>query len=252
MSGHSKWSTIKRKKAAADAKRGKLFTKLAREIAVAAREGGPELETNFKLRLVVEKAKAANMPKDNIERAIRRGAGLEKGEALEEITYEGYGPHGVALLVHVLTDNRNRAVSAVRRTFTRYGGSLGETGCVAWLFESKGYLTVEPNDHDPEQLFEVAVEAGAEDVVISDDLVEIYTDVGNFSQVRDALRTEGIPLESAQLSMIPKSLVSLGEKETMQVMHLIDALEGLDDVQEVYSNLEIPDEIMLKYEHEMA
>jgi len=252
MSGHSKWSTIKRKKSAADAKRGKLFTKLGKEIAVAAREGGPDPDSNFKLRLAIDNAKSANMPKDNIERAIRRGAGLEKGEALEEITYEGYGPHGVALLVHVLTDNRNRAVSGVRRMFARHGGSLGEVGCVAWLFESKGYLTVEPDDHDPEQLFDVAVEAGAEDVVIGDNLVEIYTDLSSFRQVRDALRTEGIALESAQLSMIPKSVMTLGEKETIQVMGLIDDLEELDDVQEVYSNLEIPDEIMLKYEQQSA
>ncbi|MBC7250576.1 MAG: YebC/PmpR family DNA-binding transcriptional regulator [Anaerolineae bacterium] len=252
MSGHSKWSTIKRKKAAMDAKRGKLFTKLGRELAIAAREGGPDPEVNFKLRLVIEKAKAANMPKENIERAIRRGAGLEKGEALEEVTYEGYGPHGVALLVHVVTDNRNRAVSEVRRTFSRHGGNLGEAGCVAWLFESKGYLTVEPNDHAPEQLFEAAVEAGAEDVVISDDLVEIYTDPSNFNQVRDALIAAGITPDSAQLSMIPKSLMSLGVKETTQVMSLIDALEELDDVQEVYSNLEITDEVLLQYEQEKA
>jgi len=235
-----------------DAKRGKLFTKLGRELAIAAREGGPDPEANFKLRLVIEKAKAANMPKDNIERAIRRGAGLEKGEALEEVTYEGYGPHGVALLVHVVTDNRNRAVSEVRRTFSRHGGNLGEAGCVAWLFESKGYLTVEPNDHAPEQLFEAAVEAGAEDVVISDDLVEIYTDPSNFHQVRDALIAAGITPDSAQLSMIPKSLMSLGVKETTQVMGLIDALEELDDVQEVYSNLEISDEVLLQYEQEKA
>jgi YebC/PmpR family DNA-binding regulatory protein len=252
MSGHSKWSTIKRKKGAADAKRGKLFTKLGKEISIVAREGGPDPDTNFRLRLIMEKAKAANMPKDNIARAIRRGAGLEKGETLEEVTYEGYGPNGVALLVHALTDNRNRAVSGVRRTFARHGGSLGETGCVAWLFESKGYLTVEPNDHDPERLFEVAVEAGAEDVVISDDLVEIYTDLSSFNQVRDVLGVEGIALESAQLSMIPKSLMTLGEKQTMQVMDLIDDLEDLDDVQEVYSNLEISDEIMLRYEQERA
>jgi YebC/PmpR family DNA-binding regulatory protein len=252
MSGHSKWSTIKRKKGVADAKRGKLFTKLGKEIAIAAREGGPDPDSNFKLRLAVDNAKSANMPKDNIARAIRRGAGLEKGEALEEVTYEGYGPHGVALLVHVLTDNRNRAVSGVRRTFTRHGGNLGEVGCVAWLFESKGYLTIEPDDHDPEQLFDAAVEAGAEDVVISDDLVEIYTDLSSFSQVRDALRTEGIALGSAQLSMIPKSVMALGKRETIQVMGLIDDLEELDDVQEVYSNLEISDEIMLQYEQESA
>ena len=251
MSGHSKWSTIKRKKGAADARRGQLFTKLGRELAIAAREGGPDPDANFKLRLVMEKARAANMPKDTIERAIRRGAGLEKGEEnLEEVMYEGYGPHGVALLVQVLTDNRNRTVAEVRRTFNRHGGNMGETGCVAWLFEPKGYLTVEPNDHDPEQLFEMAVEAGAEDVIIGEDLVEIYTNPNDFSQVRDALLARGISPESAQLSMVPKSLMTLGEKETFQVMALIDTLEELDDVQEVYSNLEIPDEIMLKYEQE--
>jgi YebC/PmpR family DNA-binding regulatory protein len=252
MSGHSKWSTIKRKKGAADLKRGQLFTKLGKEIAIAAREGGPDPDANFKLRLVIEKAKSSNMPKDNIERAIRRGAGLGKDEVLEEVMYEGYGPHGVAFLVQVLTDNRNRTVAEVRRTFNRHGGSMGETGCVAWLFESKGYLIVETNDHNPEQLFEMAVEAGAEDVIISEDLVEIYTDLNDFSQVRDALLAGGIALESAQLSMVPKSLATLDEKETMQVMSLIEALEDLDDVQEVYSNLEISDEAVLKYEQEGA
>ena len=158
MSGHSKWSTIKRKKEATDAKRGQAFTKLGKEIALAAREGGPDPETNFKLRLVVDKAKAANMPKDNIERAIRRGAGLEKGDALEEIMYEGYGPHGVALIIQVVTDNRNRAVADIRRWFNKLGGSLGEAGCVAWQFESRGYLTLEPDGSDPEKVFEIAVE----------------------------------------------------------------------------------------------
>jgi len=248
MSGHSKWSTIKRKKAAMDAKRGKLFTKLAREIAVAAREGGPDPEANIKLRLVIEKAKAANMPKDNIERAIRRGAGLEKGAALEEVMYEGYGPHGVAMLVHVVTDNRNRAVANVRRIFNRHGGSLGEAGCVAWLFEQKGYITVQPNDHDPEQIFDVAVDAGADDIVIGDDLIEIFTTPDSFQTVRDALQESGLHIESAELSMVPKSTVSLGEKETVQNMNLIDALEELDDVQQVYSNLDISDEVMTKYE----
>ena len=247
MSGHSKWSTIKRKKGAEDAKRGKLFTKLGREIVIAAREGG-DPATNFKLRLAIDKAKAANMPKDNIERAIRRGTGAEKGAELEEINYEGYGPYGVAMLVQVLTDNRNRAVSDVRRTFSRYGGSLGESGCVAWLFESKGYITISPNDHDPEELALLAIDAGADDVTVASDLVEVFTLASDFQKVKEELEKNGITLNSAEISMIPKSLAELGEKETMKAMILIDALEELEDVQQVYSNLNITDEIMAKYE----
>jgi YebC/PmpR family DNA-binding regulatory protein len=248
MSGHSKWSTIKRKKAAEDAKRGKLFTKLGREIAIAAREGGGDPEVNFKLRLVIDKAKDANMPKDNIERAIRRGTGEEKGAALEEIRYEGYGPHGVAMLVQVLTDNRNRAVSDVRRAFNRYGGSLGEIGCVAWLFESKGYITISPNDSDPDELALMAIDAGADDVAVASDLVEVFTMTSDFQKVKEDLENNGIALDSAEISMIPKSLAELGEKETMKAMILIDALEELDDVQQVYSNLNITDEMMAKYD----
>ncbi len=248
MSGHSKWSTIKRKKAAEDAKRGKIFTKLGRELAVAAREGGADPNTNFKLRLVIEKARMANMPKENIERAIRRGAGLEKGEAFEEITYEGYGPNGVAILIRVLTDNRNRAVADVRRILNRHNGSLGESGCVAWLFEPKGYITVAPDDLDLEELFEIAVESGAEDVEIGQDLIEIYTMPDDFRRVKESLQGHGIALESAEISMMPKSLTQLEEKEIMQAMGLIEALEELDDVQQVYSNLDISDEIMMKYE----
>jgi YebC/PmpR family DNA-binding regulatory protein len=248
MSGHSKWSTIKRKKAATDAKRGKLFTKIGRELVNAAREGGPDPEVNFKLRLVIDKAKAANMPKDNIERAIRRGAGLEKGEALEEITYEGYGPQGVALLVRVLTDNRNRSVADVRRVFNRQGGSLGETGCVAWQFDTKGYITIEAGTADPDALFEIAVEAGAEDVNIGDDLFEIFTESADLHVVRDALSADNVSINSAELSMIPRTTISLDEKGTLSNMNLIDALEELDDVQQVYSNLDISDEVMAAYE----
>jgi len=248
MSGHSKWSTIKRKKAATDAKRGKLFTKIGRELVSATREGGPDPEVNFKLRLVIDKAKAANMPKDNIERAIRRGAGLEKGEALEEITYEGYGPQGVALLVRVLTDNRNRSVADVRRVFNRQGGSLGETGCVSWQFDTKGYITIEAGTADPDTLFEIAVEAGAEDVEIGDDLFEVFTDPADLHVVRDALSVDNVPINSAELSMIPKTTISLDKKGTLSNMNLIDALEELDDVQQVYSNLDISDEVMAAYE----
>jgi YebC/PmpR family DNA-binding regulatory protein len=247
MSGHSKWSTIKRKKGAEDAKRGKIFTKIGRELEIAAREG-PDPDVNFKLRLVIEKARQANMPKGNIERAIRRGAGLEKGQALEDLTFEGYGPHGVAMLVHVTTDNRNRAVAEVRSTFSRHGGNLGESGCVAWLFESKGYITIAVNDSEPDELAMVAIEAGAYDVTVADDLVEVFTTPGDFQAVRESLHEQGLALESAELAMIHKSLAQLGDKETFQVMNLVERLEDLDDVQQVYSNLDISDEIMAQYE----
>jgi YebC/PmpR family DNA-binding regulatory protein len=248
LSGHSKWSTIKRKKAATDAKRGQLFTKLGKEIALAAREGGADTETNFKLRLVVDKAKAANMPKDNIERAIRRGAGLEKGDALEEIMYEGYGPHGVALIIQVVTDNRNRAVADIRRWFNKLGGSLGEAGCVAWQFESRGYLTLEPDGLDQDQVFEIAVEWGADDVVIEQDLIEIFTSPEDFETVREALEGRGLQLESAEITLMPKTTITLDQKQAFQNMNLISTLEELDDVQQVYSNLDITDELMARFE----
>jgi YebC/PmpR family DNA-binding regulatory protein len=247
MSGHSKWSTIKRKKAVEDAKRGKIFTKVGREIEVAVREAGPDLETNFKLRLIVDKAKQANMPKDNIERAIRRGAGLEKTEALERITYEGYGPGGTALMVRVLTDNRNRAVSDIRRAFSRHGGNLGENGCVAWMFEPKGYITVPMNGHDPDELFELAVEAGAEDVLVGEDMVEVYADVDDFQTVQEALSEANIEMDTAELSMVPQSKVNLDLAQGLKLMSLVDALEELDDVEQVYSNLEITDELFEQY-----
>jgi YebC/PmpR family DNA-binding regulatory protein len=249
LSGHSKWSTIKRKKAAEDAKRGQVFTKLAKEIAIAAREGA-DPEMNYKLRLVIDKAKAANMPKDNIERAVRRGAGLEKGAELEEISYEGYGPHGVALIVQVVTDNRNRAVASIRRGFTKLGGSLGETGCVAWQFEIKGYLTLAPDGLDQDEVFDVAVEWGADDVVFGDDLIEIFTSPEDFRTVREALEGRGITLESAEITLMPKTTVSLNEKQTLQNMNLIAALEDLEDVQQVYSNLDISDELMTTFEEQ--
>lgn len=249
MSGHSKWSTIKRKKGAADARRGQLFTKIGRELAIAAREGGPDSEANIRLRLIIDKAKAANMPKDNIERAIRRGAGLDKdAAALEEVTYEGYGPNGIAVLVEVLTDNRNRAVANVRRAFSRHGGSLGEVGCVAWLFDTKGYIAVEAGEVDPNTIFDIAVEAGAEDVNIGEDWVEIYTDPVELHVVREALLARNVPVESAELAKIPKTMMALDQKGTLSTMNLIDALEEMDDVQQVYSNLEISDEAMAAYE----
>jgi len=250
MSGHSKWSTIKRKKGATDAKRGQIFTKFGKEIALAAREGGPDPDSNFKLRLVVDKAKAANMPKDNIERAIRRGAGVEKGEALEEVMYEGYGPHGVAVMVHVVTDNRNRAVSDVRRLFNRVGGALGEAGCVAWQFEEKGYISVEADGRDQDEIFNIAVEYGADDVAMGGDLIEIFTAPESFETVREAISGRGIPIASAEISRIPKTTIALEEKQAFQTMTLINGLEDLDDVAEVFSNLDISDELMAKFEEQ--
>jgi len=248
LSGHSKWSTIKRKKGVADARRGQLFTKFGKEIAIAAREGA-DPDTNFKLRLVIDKAKTANMPKDNIDRAIRRGAGLDKdATALEEITYEGYGPHGVAMLVQVVTDNRNRAVADIRRWFSKLGGSLGASGCVAWQFEPKGYFTLAPDDLDPDEVFDIAVESGADDVVFGDDLIEIFAEPGDFQMVRESLKQYGLKLESAEITMMPKTTIQLGEKKSLQNMNLISTLEDLDDVQQVYSNLDISDDLMAKFE----
>ncbi len=247
MSGHSKWSTIKRKKSAVDAKRGKLFTKLAREIQIAAREGA-DPEFNIKLRLALEKAKAANMPKDNIERAIRRGAGLEKGEALEEIVYEGYAPNGVALMIYVVTDNRNRAVADVRRILTRSGGNLGENGSVAWQFDEKGYIVAPLGGMSPDDMLEIVLEAGADDFEIDGDVAEIYTDPKDLNEVKNFLESKGVKIEQAELAMIPKNYVSLPLKETLQVMSVIEKLEELDDVSKVYSNLEVTEEAVAAQE----
>ncbi len=248
MSGHSKWATIKRQKGVADARRGQLFTKLAREIEIAARDGGGDPAMNFRLRLAIDRAKQANMPKDNIKRAMLRGTGELKGAAIEEINYEGYGPQGTALIVEALTDNRNRTVSDVRRIFSRYGGNLGETGCVSWLFERKGYISIVPQDGEAEELALMAIDAGADDVRVDKDLVEIFTDVKDLQKVRQALTEANISFNTAELSWIPKSMVQLDKKATLQNMRLIDALEELDDVHQVYSNLEISDEIMAAYE----
>jgi YebC/PmpR family DNA-binding regulatory protein len=250
MSGHSKWATIKRAKGANDAKRGALFTRLLREITVAAREGGGDQESNFRLRLAVDKARAANMPKENIERAINRATG-QGGEAVnfEELMYEGYGPHKVPLMVKVLTDNRNRTVAEVRRMLQRAGGQLGEGSSVAWQFNRKGYLVLERNDKvNPDEVFEVAVEAGAEDIVTGTDSIEIFTDVDSFRAVREALLKKGWHPVTAEISMIPTTQSQLSPEDTKQVMGVIEALEELDDVQQVYSNLEITDELLAHME----
>jgi YebC/PmpR family DNA-binding regulatory protein len=250
LSGHSKWATIKRKKASADAKRGQAFTRLAKEITIAAREG-PDPDVNFRLRLAVDKARAENMPKENIERAIRRGAGLDKdAAALEEVMYEGYGPHGIAFLVSVVTDNRNRSLADIRRAFNRAGGSMGAAGSVAWQFEQKSYFSLETEGRDHDTLFDIAVESGADDVVFSDNMVEIYAEPSDFQIIREGLQLRGLKIDTAELTMVPKTTVSLDEKQAFQNMTLISSLEEIDDVQDVYSNLDITDELMAKYEEQ--
>ena len=243
MSGHSKWKTIKRKKGAEDARRGKLFTRLAREIAIAAKGGG-DPNSNSSLRLMLDKARANNMPKENIERAIKRGTGELEGGELEEVFYEGYGPHGVALMIKCLTDNRNRTISDVRRIFNRSGGSMAEAGAVGWMFDTRGYITIERDDQDPDEIFMLAVDAGAQDVETSDDYIEIYTEPGDLHWVRESLTSRGLHIDDAELSLVPKSMMTLDEKDTLQVMNMIELLEELDDVQQVYSNLDISEEIL--------
>jgi YebC/PmpR family DNA-binding regulatory protein len=253
MSGHSKWASIKRQKGVNDARRGQLFTKLGREIAVAAREGGPDPEMNFRLRLVLDKAKQANMPKDNIDRAIKRGSG-EGADAIQmdEHTYEGYGPHGIAIILQVMTDNRNRTVSEVRHAFTRYGGNLGADGSVAWMFSRQGVITLAADKVDSDELALVAIDAGAADIEASDDVVTVYTEMSDFKVVQEALTTMGYHITDAQLSWIPQSQITLDEREAMTTLKLMDALEELEDVQEVFSNLDINDQILAKFESEAA
>jgi YebC/PmpR family DNA-binding regulatory protein len=241
MSGHSKWSTIKRKKAAEDAKRGQLFTRLAREIAVAAREGGGDPEVNFTLRLAIERAKQNNMPKDNIERAIRRGTGEDKDAAdLEQVMYEGYAPNGVALMIEVITDNRNRTVAQLRHDLSEAGGNLADAGSVAWQFRRAAYFAFPAEGHDEDEIFELAVEAGAEDVTFGED-IEITASIEDFKAVSDRLEQAGIKPEEARLRMVPKALIELPIDQTVRVMRLIDRLEEEDDVQRIYANLEVSD-----------
>lgn len=248
MSGHSKWSTIKRKKGAEDAKRGKIFTKIARDITVAARQGGGDPSANPTLRLMLEKARRANMPKDNIERAIKRGTGELEGGELEEVVYEAYAPHGVAMLIKCTTDNRNRALSEVRKVFNKNGGNMAEQGAVSWMFDLKGYITVPADGIDPDDVFMTAVDAGADDVEISDDMIEVYTAPDVLHTVRDALETAGFSVEDAELSYVPKNEIELEVKDTLAIMNIIDLLEESDDVDKVYSNLSISDEALAQLE----
>ena len=254
MSGHSKWATIKRKKGAIDAARGKIFTKLAREVQVAARMGA-DMNTNFGLRLAVDKAKAENMPKDNIERAIRRGAGLEKDAAIiEEIVYEGYGPHGIAVLVNCLTDNRNRTISDLRYLFNRANGSLGEPGSVAWQFTEKGYIVFNRIDEkgeavklDPDDIFMLALEGGAADVQVSEEAVEIFTERVDLGQVTQLLRDNGFSPTQSELTMEANTTLELAPEEAAAVLTLIEGVEELDDVTKVYHNLELTEAVMAQF-----
>ncbi|WP_457678489.1 YebC/PmpR family DNA-binding transcriptional regulator [Thermovibrio sp.] len=244
MAGHSKWANIRHRKAAQDAKRGKIYTKLAREITVAAREGGGDPEKNPRLRAAIEKARKFNMPKENIERAIKRGTGELKGETYEEITYEGYGPGGVAIIVKCLTDNRNRTASEVRHVFSKHGGNLGTSGCVSYLFERKGVITVPADKFDEETVMMAAIDAGAEDVQNEDGKFVIYTQPSELEAVRKALMDAGIEVEEAKLDLIPTTTTRVEGETAQKVLKLLMALEELDDVQEVYSNFDMPEEVM--------
>ena len=244
MSGHSKWSSIKHRKAAVDAKRGKLFAKLIKEITVAARIGGADTEVNSRLRSAVLAAKSKNVPNDTIDKAILRGTGELDGVDYEEILYEGYGPGGVAIIIDVLTDNRNRAIADVRYILSRHGGSMGAPGCVSWLFDKRGWMIIEKGSIDEDELFMIALDSGADDLTVQDEHLEIITSLGNFEAVREAVEESGAIILEAELTMLPQSTVKLEGKEAERMLRLMEALEDSDDVQKVYANFDIPDDIL--------
>jgi len=244
MSGHSHWSSIKHKKAAVDKKRGKLWSKLARNVIVAARSGGGDPNMNLSLRYAIDKAKEANMPNDTIDRAVKRGSGEQDGSSFEEVTYEGYGPGGVAVMVICLTDNRNRTAPELRKVFETRGGALGSTNCVAWMFDKKGLLTVSAKNVSEDKLMDVALEAGAEDIKQEGDLFEIYCPPSEFQQVKHALTEAGIATELAEISMIPQTTVKLQADDAKKTLALMEGLEDLDDTQNVYANFDIPEDIL--------
>jgi YebC/PmpR family DNA-binding regulatory protein len=250
MSGHSKWSTIKHKKAKTDSQRGKIFTKIIKEITIAAKTGGGDESSNAALRSAIAAAKAANMPSANIDRAIKRGTGELPGVVYENIVYEGYGPGGTALIIDVLTDNKNRTVADIRHNLSRHNGSLGETGCVAWNFEKKGLITVNANEISEDELLELALEAGADDMRKEDDIFEIFSETTSFEGVKKALADRNIAIESSELTMHPKNTIKVSEKEAEQLLKLMDSLEDLDDVNNVYSNFDIDKEILEKLTQE--
>jgi YebC/PmpR family DNA-binding regulatory protein len=244
MSGHSKWSQIKHKKAKTDGVRARVFTKLIREITIASRQGGMDPDGNPRLRLAIQTAKEANMPADNITRAIKKGAGELEGQMLDEWSFEGYGPAGVALIIDVVSDNRNRTTSEVRHALTKYGGSLGENGCVAWNFETKGVITVDRKRFDEDTLMSAALEAGAADVSDEGEVWDVYTDPTELSTVSEALKKSGIATQSAEVQKVPKTFVKVLGDDARKVIRLVEALEELDDVQRVSANFDIPDEIL--------
>ncbi|MGE5229222.1 MAG: YebC/PmpR family DNA-binding transcriptional regulator [Deltaproteobacteria bacterium] len=244
MSGHSKWATIKHKKGKTDARRGKLFSKLSRAITVAAREGGTDASMNMALANAIEKAKAESMPKDNIERAIQRGGGGAEGEQYESIVYEGYGPAGVAMIVEVLTDNKNRSAAEVRNIFSKHGGQLAQPGAVAWGFERRGSITIDGSRFAEDDIMAAAIDAGAEDVLQDGDEFQVLTEPSDFAAVRDAILAAGIEILNADLTMIPKNTVKLEENDARKTMKIMDALEDSDDVQEVYANFDIPEDVL--------
>ena len=247
MSGHSKWANIKRRKGAVDAKRGQIFTKLIKEITVAARLGGGDPTGNPRLRAAIAAAKEVNMPKDNIDRGIKKGTGELEGVVYEEITYEGYGPGGVAVLVECMTDNRVRTVADVRHAFSKSGGNMGESGCVAWMFDKKGSLTIDKSTIDEDSLLEMALDAGAEDVVVDEDEFQVLTAPEDFSTVRETLSEKGVHFLEAGINMIPQNTIEVTEEKTaQQILTLLERLEDHDDVQHVYANFDIPDSIMEK------
>lgn len=251
MSGHSHWATIRRKKGAADAKKGKVFTRLAREIVIAVREGGGDPDMNVRLELAIDKAKAANMPKDSIERAIKRGTGDDKeGESYEEITYEGIAPHGVALIIECVTENRNRTIAELRHVLSRAGGGMGDPGSVSWQFDRMTYFALPSEDHDFEKVFELAVEAGADDVRQDDDVIEIYGAPNAYQKIADYLSKANIKPEESGLRYVPKQELTLSVEQTIKVLKAIENIEELDDVQDVYSNIEVSEEAIAAMENE--
>ena len=246
MSGHSKWSTIKHKKGAADAKRGKMFTKLIKEIMVAARFGGGDPDGNPRLRTAISAAKGVNMPKDNIERAIKKGAGELEGTHYEEFTYEGYAPGGVAVMVDIMTDNKNRTIADIRHIFSKNNGRIGETGCVSYMFLKKGLIVLEKKDVHEDQLMEIALDVGADDVNDEGDTFEVVTDPRNFEKVKNALDKNGIKYTLAEITMVPQNTIRIEGKEAEQTLRLVEMLEDSDDVQKVYANFDIPDDVLEK------
>jgi YebC/PmpR family DNA-binding regulatory protein len=252
VAGHSKWSNIKHKKSKQDAIKGKIFTKLGRELIVAAKMGGADPEINFRLKVAIQKAKAANMPNDNIERAIQKGAGEQEGDNFEELTYEGYGPGGAAIMINVLTDNRNRTAGEIRHLFSKHGGNMGETGCVGWMFKQKGVLVLnrEKLDLSEDDLFLLALDKGAEDIILDDaEEIEIYTEPTGFQNVKEGLEEEGLEFDSAEIEMIPETSVKVVDFEQAKLLlKLLDCLEEHDDVQDTFTNFDIPEEVLEQLE----